>query len=123
MYKLSLLLTFLFTFTLNAQEGYNQTFTLKENPNNIEISEYIEALEKANFECFRFLSTPRILTFKNGITIELISFENYKQLYPSLTTTCCLKNNQPVPNYILELKNGVIMIEAPLDSSIKQVQK
>jgi hypothetical protein len=123
MFKLSLLLAIFFSININAQEVNNQTFTIIENPNNIETSSFIEAIEKTNFECFRFLNTSRILTFKNGLSIELVSFQDYKNHYPNQSSNCFLKNNQPVPNYILELINGVIVIEAPLDTSIKQVQK
>jgi len=121
MNKSFLFLLFIFiSFLSFCQEKNEISYKIISNPTNLDLQEYILALEKSNFECFRFESKSRILTFKSGVVLELFAYNKVVAAGVVQINTCFLQDNFVPIQYELELKGTQIVIQAPYDERIKR---
>lgn len=100
-----------------AQEKADKTFIITDKGSETDVTPYIVALEKADFSCHRIRNKRRVLEFKTGVKVELLSAEEMLRRGVTPKTGCLspesvLQSKQPV--YVL-LKNGMIgeVTEAP----------
>ena len=114
-------LLFIFaTFFAISQEKNELTYKIISVPADIDQTAYITAMDKANFECFRFESKSRVLTFKSGVVIELLSHDKVVRS-GVIQNNCFLPNNTEAIEYQLELVGESIAIKAPYDKNLKRV--
>ena len=68
-------LSFFVSFLLLATFSYSQenTYEVIENGTVNDLSVYTEAMNKANFDAYRFMSKRRLIRFKSGVVISLLS--------------------------------------------------
>lgn len=60
------------TSNLFAQEG---TYKIVKENNLTNVSDYITAMDKANFDSYRYVNNRRKLVFNTGLIIELLSVQ------------------------------------------------
>ena len=121
MRKFYMPLLFIFaTFFAISQEKNELTYKIISVPADIDQTAYITAMDKANFECFRFESKSRVLTFKSGVVIELLSHDKVVES-GVIQNNCFLPNNTEAIEYQLELVGESIAIKAPYDKNLKRV--
>ena len=59
-----------FTYYSSAQSG---TYEISNLPAGEDINTYQEAMNQANFSSYHYQNQRRVLSFKSGVTIELLS--------------------------------------------------
>jgi len=64
--------TFLFLSFVSVY-GQEDTYKIVKTNNVLNIDDYKFAMDKANFDSYRYLNTRRKLTFKKGVVLELFS--------------------------------------------------
>lgn len=104
-----------------SQEKNEITYKIISNPNNLDVQPYIEALDKSNFECFRFETKGRVLTFKTGVVIELISYDKVIEAGVIQKNNCFLQDNVEPLEYELDLVGAYISVQVPYDKNLKRV--
>jgi|GEM_PF-3824974 len=109
----------LFSFASFGQEKLDDTYKIIANPTNENLDSYISAMNNSNFECFRFETTNRILVFKSGVTVELLSYKQVTESGNPQVNNCFISDTEIVKTYELELIGNKIVILAPIDPSIK----
>lgn len=106
---------FFTTNNLFSQEKNLQTFKIVEAPNGVNTNAYIEAMEKADFSCYRFLNKDRIITFESGVKISLHPAMQVKISSGSSKANCYTKEEDITPENdpIFQLAaNGYILMAA-----------
>lgn len=114
-------LLFLTTFFAFGQEKSEITYRIISNPNNLDLTDYKNALDASNFECFRFETRNRQLTFKTGVVVELFSHNNVVNAGVMQENNCFQPDSAFEVVYELELEGKYISIQAPYDKSVKRV--
>lgn len=107
----------LFSF---AQEKNGVTYKIISNPNNEDLESYIIALDKSNFECFRFENKSRVLDFTTGVSVEFFSYSNVENSGVNTLKKCFLSETTEVVKYELKLVNDRILIQAPYSTNLKR---
>lgn len=113
---------FIFSNSVFSQEKLNGTYQIVSNPHNENLENYILALSTSNFECYRFETKSRILTFDSGIVIEFYSYKKITEAGFVQNKNCFLVDSTSAIDYELNLVNDKIAIKAPYDNSIKRIQ-
>lgn len=113
----------LFTFIVDSQEKLTETCQIVSNPENVNLENYIVALNTSNFECFRFETKSRMLVFKSGVVVELFSYKQVTDAGFPQINNCYLLDSVKEVQYELELVGNQIAIRAPYDPSVKRVQQ
>jgi hypothetical protein len=116
--------TFIFIFSLLflsflgiSQEKQGVSFKISNAPNEITKENYLNAVEKANFSCYRFYNKSRILKFEDGTELELFSGNAVKSAGLNFDN-CFLNDNEPVSDAILKITDaGHLLIEQKLGPS------
>lgn len=114
-------LLFLTTIVAFGQEKSDVTYKIILNPNNLDLTDYQKALDASNFECFRFETKNRQLTFKTGVVVELFSYNAVIGAGVEQKKNCFLLDSADEVMYELELVGKYIAIQAPYDTSVKRV--
>ncbi len=76
---LSVFLTVLGIFLFNVGFSQENTFKIIKKNNVQNISEYVEAMNNANFDAYRYIEKRRNIAFKSGVIIELLSAQELKR--------------------------------------------
>ena len=121
MKNFTLLFFILLTSFVFSQEQNDVTYRITSNPNNVDLLAYQTALNKSNFECFRYQSKSRFLTFKTGVVIELYSYDKVINAGIEQKKGCYLHDETIAYDYELDLFGDQITIKAPYDKNIKRV--
>lgn len=114
-------LFFLTTIVAFGQEKSDVTYRIILNPNNLDLTDYHKALDASNFECFRFETKNRQLTFKTGVVVELFSYDSVIEAGIEQKKNCFLSDSAIEVVYELELVGKYVAIQAPYDTSVKRV--
>ena len=114
-------LFFLTTLVVYSQEKNEVSYRIISNPNNLNLDLYQEALNSSNFECFRFESKSRELSFTTGVVVELFSHNTVINSGVAQKNDCYLPDTATEIIYELNLVGNYIAIQAPYDKSIKRV--
>jgi hypothetical protein len=111
--SLNLLFLLFLACTSVAQEKKDITYQITANPSNIDLTPYYSALDQADFQCFRFKTKKRELTFKSGVTLELYSIVEVVAQNISQSKSCYLADDDQPLKYELDLNEGVVSMQAP----------
>lgn len=89
------------------------TYEIVETNDLLNIEEYILAMNKADFDSYRFIDQRRVLNFNTGVKIELLSSNELKNLGVSFDSSKAINY---IPDYegktIYKLgNNGYIIAE------------
>ena len=96
----SIFLSFFLAFTVFI--GFSQSgYTIIENRENANVTEFNKNLEKCNFDLYRMYNQNRILRFDNGISIALTSAKEIIDKGGFIKVTTLTKDDQPVEHPIL----------------------
>ena len=117
---LPLLLVFCSFFGI-SQEKNEISYKIVSNPNNSEVQQYVDAIDHSNFECFRYETKSRFLTFKSGVVVELFSHNKVVEAGIDQKNNCFLADTVTANEYELELVGAQIAIKAPYDKGLKRV--
>ncbi len=117
--KSSIILTCLFflqLLNLSAQEKDGITFEIS-NPtkSTIDLSNYVVAVVKSDFSCFRFKQNRRILYFDNGVKLELFSIDELMKSGNAPKSACFTEYNTKLHEQTLQLVGETILIAANPD--------
>lgn len=63
----------------NTAFSQKNTFRVVKKNNVQNISDYVNAMNKANFDAYRYLKKRRNISFKSGVIIELLSAQELKE--------------------------------------------
>jgi len=121
-YLFSLILLFIgliFSPTIYAQKG---TYKIVKTNNVDNVSEYAFAMDKANFDAYRYINRRRKITFDTGVEIELLSvYELQKLNIPVDASKGRIYNNKIESSPIYRLsKNGYILAEVKTINNFKE---
>jgi len=104
--------TFLFLSFVSVY-GQEDTYKIVKTNNVLNIDDYKFAMDKANFDSYRYLNTRRKLTFNTGVEIELLSVQELQGLQLSVDASkASVFDSQTETHPIYKLgNNGYILIE------------
>lgn len=71
--NLFVLLFFIASFGLSAQEQNNQTYHIIDNGSVLNVQPYIDALNASNMKYHRLKNTRTTIVFESGLKVELFS--------------------------------------------------
>ena len=107
-------LSFFVSFLLLATFSYSQenTYEVIENGSVNDLSVYTEAMNKANFDAYRFMSKRRLIRFKSGVVISLLSEQELLEKGFQITDSKAIPDEIILTNEpIFELReNGYIRV-------------
>ena len=107
-------LSFFVSFLLIASFSYSQenTYEVIENGSVNDLSVYTEAMNKANFDAYRFMSKRRLIRFKSGVVISLFSEQELLEKGFQITDSKAIPDEIILTNEpIFELReNGYIRV-------------
>ena len=107
-------LSFFVSFLLLATFSYSQenTYEVIENGTVNDLSVYTEAMNKANFDAYRFMSKRRLIRFKSGVVISLFSEQELLEKGFQITDSKAIPDEITLTNEpIFELReNGYIRV-------------
>ena len=107
-------LSFFVSFLLLATFSYSQenTYEVIENGTVNDLSVYTEAMNKANFDAYRFMSKRRLIRFKSGVVISLLSEQELLEKGFQITDSKAIPDEIILTNEpIFELReNGYIRV-------------
>ena len=107
-------LSFFVSFLLLATFSYSQenTYEVIENGSVNDLSVYTEAMNKANFDAYRFMSKRRLIRFKSGVVISLLSEQELLEKGFQITDSKAIPDEITLTNEpIFELReNGYIRV-------------
>jgi len=107
-------LSFFVSFLLIASFSYSQenTYEVIENGSVNDLSVYTEAMNKANFDAYRFMSKRRLIRFKSGVVISLLSEQELLEKGFQITDSKAIPDEIILTNEpIFELReNGYIRV-------------
>ena len=107
-------LSFFVSFLLVASFSYSQenTYEVIENGSVNDLSVYTEAMNKANFDAYRFMSKRRLIRFKSGVVISLLSEKELREKGFQITDSKAIPDEIILTNEpIFELReNGYIRV-------------
>ncbi len=107
-------LSFFVSFLLIASFSYSQenTYEFIENGSVNDLSVYTEAMNKANFDAYRFMSKRRLIRFKSGVVISLLSEQELLEKGFQITDSKAIPDEIILTNEpIFELReNGYIRV-------------
>ena len=107
-------LSFFVSFLLIASFSYSQenTYEFIENGSVNDLSVYTEAMNKANFDAYRFMSKRRLIRFKSGVVISLLSEQELLEKGFQITDSKAIPDEITLTNEpIFELReNGYIRV-------------
>ncbi|PCJ26198.1 MAG: hypothetical protein COA97_06540 [Flavobacteriales bacterium] len=97
------------------------TYEIVQNNNVSNLSEYNIAMDKANFDSYRYINKRRKITFNTGVEIELLSVYELQKLNIPVDASkgrIYNKKNETTPIYRLG-KNGYILAEIETKNTLK----
>ena len=107
-------LSFFVSFLLLATFSYSQenTYEVIENGTVNDLSVYTEAMNKANFDAYRFMSKRRLIRFNPGVVISLLSEKELREKGFQITDSKAIPDEIILTNEpIFELReNGYIRV-------------
>ena len=107
-------LSMIFLFLCLSSFSYSQenTYEFIENGSVNDLSVYTEAMNKANFDAYRFMSKRRLIRFKSGVVISLFSEQELLEKGFQITDSKAIPDEITLTNEpIFELReNGYIRV-------------
>jgi hypothetical protein len=107
-------LSFFVSFLLISSFSYSQenTYEFIENGSVNDLSVYTEAMNMANFDAYRFMSKRRLIRFKSGVVISLLSEQELLEKGFQITDSKAIPDEINLTNEpIFELReNGYIRV-------------
>tara|TARA_B100000809_G_scaffold260154_1_gene306550 strand:+ start:4602 stop:4994 length:393 start_codon:yes stop_codon:yes gene_type:complete len=103
----SLFLTIIGIFILTSA-GFSQknTYEVATKNNVANISDYTDAMDKADFDSYRYINKTRKITFKSGVVIELLSANELKEKNISFDASkASIYNSKTETNHIYHIGN------------------
>ena len=90
------------SLVFSSSVGFSQSgYTIIENLNNINVTEFNNSLQKCNFDVYRMYGQNRILKFDNGVTIALTSGEKIISGGQIIKITALTQDSQPVEHPVM----------------------